>query len=72
VTLTPDQGSQGIDALDQVADLTEFVTDIQAPADAGDSKEEKLTFLAALSEETLYQARVQWLTDNLVLYYPLL
>src|SRR5882724_6283720 len=42
----PDQGSQGIDALDQVADITEFVTDIQAPADAGDSKEEKLTFLA--------------------------
>jgi len=68
----PDQGSQGIDALDQVADLTEFVTDIQAPANAGDSKEEKLTFLAALSEETLYQARVQWLTDNLVLYYPIL
>ena len=68
----PDQGSQGIDALDQVADLTEFVTDIQAPANAGDSKEEKLTFLAVLSEETLYQARVQWLTDNLVLYYPLL
>jgi len=32
----------------------------------------KLTFLAALSEETLYQPGVQWLTDNLVLYYPLL
>ena len=30
-----DQGSLGINAPDQV-DLTEFVTDIQAPADAGD------------------------------------
>src|SRR5467141_2060616 len=66
-----DQGSLGIDAPDQV-DLTEFVTDIQDPADAGDSKEEKLLFLAALSEIDEYQAKVQWLTDNMVLYSPLL
>jgi len=66
-----DQGSLGMDAPDQV-DLTEFVTNIQAPANAGDSKEEKLLFLAALSERDEYQAKVQWLTDNLVLYSPLL
>jgi len=66
-----DQGSLGIDAPDQV-NLTEFVTNIQAPADAGDSKEEKLLFLAVLSEIDEYQAKVQWLTDNLVLYSPLL
>ena len=67
----PDQGSQGIDAPDQV-DLTESLHDIQAPPDAGDSKEEKIFFLAVLSKEGPYQAKVQWLKDNLVLYSPLL
>jgi len=63
-----DEGSQGINAPDQV-DLTEFLPNIQAPADAGDSKEEKLFFLAALSKEDWYQAMVQWLKDHLVLYF---
>jgi len=67
----PDQGSQGIDAPDQV-DLAEFLHDIQAPAETGDSKEERLFFLGALSKEVTYQAMVQWLKDNLVPIFPLL
>src|SRR5882724_7209814 len=67
----PDHGSQGIDAPDQV-DLTEILHDIQAPANAGDSKEDKLFFLGALLKEATYQAMVQWLEDNLVAIFPLL
>src|SRR5882672_9620612 len=61
-----EEGSQGIDAPDQV-DLAEILhDDIQAPANAGDSKEEKLSFLTALSKEGRYQTMVQWLKANLV------
>jgi len=67
----PNHGSQGIDAPDQV-DLTELLHDKQAPANAGDSKEDKLFFLGALSKEATYQAMVQWLEDNLVAIFPLL
>jgi len=67
----PDQGSQGINALDQVG-LAEFLHNIQAPADTGHSKEERLFFLGALSKEATYQAMVQWLKDNLVPIFPLL
>jgi len=67
----PDQGSQGINAPDQVG-LAEFLHDIQAPADTGHSKEERLFFLGALSKEATYQAMVQWLKDNLVPIFPLL
>jgi len=67
----PDHGSQGIDAPDQV-DLTELLHDKQAPANAGDSKEDKLFFLGALLKEATYQAMVQWLEDNLVAIFPLL
>jgi len=63
--------AQGIEALDQVADLTEFVTDITGPADAGDSKKKSSPSLQR-SQRNAVPARVQWLTDNLVLYYPLL
>jgi len=67
----PDQGSQGINAPDQVH-LSEFLHNIQAPADTGDSKEERLLFLGALSKEATYQDMVQWLKDNLVPTFPLL
>ena len=67
----PDQGSQGINAPDQVH-LSEFLHNIQAPADTGDSKEERLLFLGVLSKEATYQAMVQWLKDNLVPIFPLL
>ena len=67
----PDHGSQGINAPDQV-DLTELLHDIQAPANAGDSKEDKLFFLGVLLKEATYQAMVQWLEDNLVAIFPLL
>ena len=64
-----EEGSQGIDAPDQV-DLAEILhDDIQAPANAGDSKEEKLSFLTALSKEGRYQTMVQWLKANLVRYF---
>ena len=64
-----EEGSQGIDAPDQV-DLAEILhDDIQAPANAGDSKEEKLSFLTALSKEGQYQTMVQWLKANLVRYF---
>jgi len=52
--------------------LAEFLHNIQAPADTGHSKEERLFFLGALSKEATYQAMVQWLKDNLVPIFPLL
>src|SRR5882724_7425714 len=67
----PDHGSQGINAPDQVG-LSEFLHDIQAPADTGHSKEERLFFLGVLLKEAIYQAMVQWLKDNLVPIFPLL
>ena len=44
----PDKGSQGIDALGQVH-LAEILHNILDPVNAGDSKDERLLFLAQLS-----------------------
>src|SRR5882724_1116086 len=66
----PDEGSQGINALGQVH-LAEILNNIPAPVNAGDTKDERLFFLAQLSKEGAYQAMVQWLKDHLVLL-PLL
>jgi len=61
----PDEGSQGINALGQVH-LAEILHNILAPVNAGDTKDERLFFLAQLSKEGPYQAMVQWLKDHLV------
>lgn len=64
LTLT-DEGSPGIDALGR-GDLAEILDKIPAPANAGDSKEERLLFLAGLSKERPYQSMVKWLEDHAV------
>src|SRR5882724_13410057 len=60
----PDKRSQGINALGQVH--LAGILHIPAPVNAGDSKDERLFFLAQLSKEGPYQAMVQWLKDHLV------
>jgi len=46
----PDKGSQGIDAPGQVH-LAEILHNIPIPVNAGDSKDDRLFFLAQLSKE---------------------